>query len=483
MVTTSVSIREQAKVALTFVDLRLTPRSEMSRSSWSDKDAVTQPLQRRFRTLAFITLVVSVFRFVPTLITGASAGEVHATPVSPHVVATAVRIERSSGTAKIVFDLSSAVDVQTFVLENPDRVVVETSEVDFRINPDVGRLKTGAGSLVKAFRFGTFDKGKSRVVIDLGAPARVQKTVVTPAAGADPSRMTLQIVKCDRASFHQSADMAAAQQVRPEAVPDADVADAGALPVIVIDPGHGGVDPGATGIGGVVEKQLVFDFGAALATKLRASGHFKVLMTRDDDVFVSLRDRMAVARDAKAALLVSIHADTVADGNSVTGATVYTTSERASDAEAARVAEKENKADQQAGVEPAPDTTEVSDILFDLTRKETRVFSHSFQHTLAGYWQKVARLNKNPERSAGFMVLKAPDVPSVLLELGYLSSDKDVAALISPEWRDRATDAVAASIGSFFADRHLPPRTIGAQLDLPAADGDRTAVVSLRPHL
>ena len=202
--------------------------------------------------------------------------------------------------------------------------------------------------------------------------------------------------------------------------------------MVVIDPGHGGVDPGAAGVNGVIEKRSTFDFASALAEALSASGRYRVVMTRADDTFVSLGDRVKIARDAKAALFVSIHADTLREGADVTGATVYTASDRASDAEAARVAETENRADEAAGLESAPGRDAMSsDILFDLTRRETRTFSHAFQRTLAGYWQKIARLNKNPERSAGFRVLQAPDVPSVLLELGYLSSEKDVAALTS----------------------------------------------------
>ena len=168
-------------------------------------------------------------------------------------------------------------------------------------------------------------------------------------------------------------------------------------PVIVLDPGHGGIDPGAKGIGGAVEKRIVFDFTAALADKLRASGRYRIVLTRDDDSFVSLGDRVKIARDAKASLLVSLHADTLSNSADVAGATVYTVSDRASDAEAARVADTENKADEVAGLEATQDATDVTDILFDLTRRETRTFSHAYQHTLAGYWQKISHLNKNPE--------------------------------------------------------------------------------------
>ena len=141
-------------------------------------------------------------------------------------------------------------------------------------------------------------------------------------------------------------------------------------------------------------------------------------MTRSDDVFVPLVGRVQIARDAKAALMVSIHADTLPETSDVSGATVYTVSDKASDAYAAKVAAKENAADAAAGGEGQGDTADVNDILFDLTRQETRAYSHVFARTLVNYWKVAGRLNKNPQRAAGFVVLKAPDVPSVLLELG-----------------------------------------------------------------
>ena len=231
------------------------------------------------------------------------------------------------------------------------------------------------------------------------------------------------------------------------------MAEAGAPPVVVIDPGHGGIDPGASGPSGVVEKDVVLGFATLLADKLQATGRYTVVMTRRDDTFVSLGDRVRAARDRGAALFVSVHADTLSANAGVTGATVYTASDRASDAEAARVAETENRADAAAGLEAAPETPGVNDILFDLTRRETRTYAHVFQRTLTGYWRKIAQLNKNPERSAGFVVLKAPDVPSVLLELGYLSSDKDVQNLTSAAWRDTATGSVVKAVDAFFAPR------------------------------
>ncbi len=222
----------------------------------------------------------------------------------------------------------------------------------------------------------------------------------------------------------------------------------------MLDPGHGGLDTGAIGGPGIVEKQIVFDFAMELAAKLEAGGRYKIVMTRTSDVFVPLGERVRMARDSNAALFVSIHADDLIDaGASVSGATVYTASDRASDAEAARVAESENQADAVGGVDRKDDPSDVSDILLDLTRRETRAYSNVFARTLVNYWKVASRLNKNPHRSAGFVVLKAPDVPSVLIELGYLSNPKDASELLSAEWRAKAIGSVIASIDAFFAQR------------------------------
>ncbi|MDX7952014.1 N-acetylmuramoyl-L-alanine amidase [Lichenihabitans sp. Uapishka_5] len=397
-------------------------------------------------------------------------------------MAVAARLDRTVQGARLTFDLSRAVAAKAFVLENPDRVVIEAPPINFQLDPALGAVK--GGGLVKAFRFGSYAADRSRIVIDLAGPAEVQTVATTNIAGREAARLSIQLGRTDRASFHQAALQGAAAQNRDDAAaaPVPRAAEGG-KPVVMIDPGHGGIDPGASGIGGVVEKDITFAFAQALAAKLTGTGRYTVLLTRSSDTFVSLPERVRITRDAHAALFVSIHADTVAEGEGVSGATVYTASDRATDAEAARVAAKENKVDLEAGVEPAPDTGDVNDILFDLTRRETRTFSHVFQRTLAGYWQKVAHLNKNPERAAGFWVLKAPDVPSVLLELGYLSSPTDVAALTAPQWRDKAVGAVAASIGSFFDARgHDPQGGAMAQAALPG-DPDRTATVILRPHL
>ena len=387
---------------------------------------------------------------------------------SPAKPATSVPVAVAAGTAvangvtRLTVDLSAAVPVETALAEGPDRLVIDLPEVNFQVDPAVGR--GGATGAIKGFRFGLVAPGRSRIVVDLGGPVALRRAEVASIAGGAASRLVVEVAPTDRASFH-----AVARRPRPDSPPppSAPPAAGDPRPVVVIDPGHGGVDPGAIGLFGGVEKDVALQFAAALAAKLSAGDRYRVVMTRRDDSFVSLGDRVRIARDAEAALFISVHADSLAAA-SVAGATVYTASDRASDAEAERVAATENQADAAAGLDEVPRSADVSDILFDLARRETRTYAHQFQRTLLGYWAKTARLNRNPERSAGFKVLQAPDVPSVLLELGYLSSGQDARTLASPDWRARTADGVAAAVDAFFAGRAASPAPAGASGPGPA---------------
>jgi len=382
--------------------------------------------------------------------------------------ANAVRIERTGDRTKLIFGLSTSVESTTFVLADPDRVIVDLPQTAFLLDPESGKpahgphRKTG---LIAAFRFGQLAPGKSRIVIDLRAPARVLRAACEKSDDDGHTSLVIELAKTDRADFRAAVQIARMQlgalaQTKKDEKPQ----PASVKPVVMIDPGHGGIDRGAM-VKGLVEKDLVFDFAKAVAAKLETDGRFKVVMTRDDDSFVTLSERVRMARDSNAALLVSIHADTLSDASDVSGATVYTVSDRASDAEAARVAQKENQADAAAGLDKTEDASDVSDILFDLTRRETRAYSHFFAHTLTNYWRVAGRLNKNPQRSAGFRVLKAPDVPSVLLELGYLSNKTDGQALSSEQWRDKASSQVAEAIEAFFSARESATTVIKTDPD------------------
>jgi N-acetylmuramoyl-L-alanine amidase len=222
----------------------------------------------------------------------------------------------------------------------------------------------------------------------------------------------------------------------------------------VIDPGHGGIDNGTKAASGEMEKTIVLEFSLMLRDKIEKIGKYRVAMTRTDDSFIALDERVQFARARQASLFLSIHADALARGDGdAQGATVYTLSERPSDARAARLAELENRADAIAGIDLSAEPEDVAGILIDLARRETKTFSLQFAQSVVGELRKAARVHQNPMRSAGFVVLKAPDVPSALVELGYVSNKADLKSMTSAQWRDRTADSIVQAIDSFFAKR------------------------------
>jgi N-acetylmuramoyl-L-alanine amidase len=382
---------------------------------------------------------------------GARAWAVDAgAPAGGPVIAAAVAVESAGPKTRFKITLSKAVSAQTSLMERPDRVIVDLPEVAFHLPEDTGRKKEG---LVASYRYGLFAPGRSRLVMELAQPAVVSSVTVDPNAPGGAAVLTIELTKADRDDFHKVAleSAAAAAKVAPK--PSLVLESRDTRPLIVIDPGHGGIDPGAAASGGVVEKDLVLSFGQKLKKKLEESGRYRIRMTRDQDVFISLGDRVRAARDLRADLFISIHADSISGGQDVRGLTVYTGAERASDLDSARLADRENRADAVAGVESKDMADDVSDILQELTLRETRSFSHHFADRLVGEFDAVARLNKNPRREARFQVLRAPDVPSVLVELGYLSSKQDLDLLMSDEWRNKMVSAMAVAVNRFLAAR------------------------------
>jgi len=369
-------------------------------------------------------------------------------------VASDARIAGDGTFTRFVVDLDKNIDIRAFTLANPYRVVIDMPQVTFQLPRKAG--VTGRG-LIKAFRFGLVMQGGSRMVIDLARPARIDKAFVLEAANEQPSRLVLELAATDREAFLRTT----ALNNRPPEAPLRPVERAAAKPdssdprpLIVIDPGHGGIDNGTRAPSGESEKMLVLDFALALRDKIEKTGKFRVLMTRSDDTFIPLSERVQVARSNRASLFISIHADAlVRRDSSAQGVTVFTVSERASDAAAARLAEAENRADAIAGLDLSTEPPDVADILIDLARRETKTFSVQFARALIAQMRGAAKLHQNPLKSAGFRVLKAPDVPSVLVELGFVTNKEDVKALTSETWRGRATDAVVQAINTFFKTR------------------------------
>jgi N-acetylmuramoyl-L-alanine amidase len=375
-------------------------------------------------------------------------------------VATDARLGGDDTQTRFVLDLSRKVDLHVFTLADPYRVVVDIPQVTFRLPPKTG--ETGRG-LIKAFRFGLVMPGGSRIVFDAVKPVRVDKAfVVDPADGA-PARLVLDLVATDRESFLRkiALDQRFAHAQAPPAR-EQQSSSGDARPLIVLDPGHGGIDTGTKGPNGQMEKDIVLDFTKRLREKIETAGKYRVLLTRSDDTFVPLAERVRFAREAGAALFISIHADSLPHREGDTqGATIYTLSETATDPAAARLAEQENRADVIAGVDLKDQPDDVAGILIDLAQRETKTFSVQFASKLVGIMKQTTRLHKDPLKSAGFRVLRAPDVPSVLVELGYVSNKEDLQSLSSDSWRDRTANAMASAIDGYFS-AHLAGARAGA---------------------
>ncbi len=376
-----------------------------------------------------------------------------APPGEAFPVATDARLGGDEKQTRLIVDLNRKVDLRAFTLADPYRVVIDLPQVSFQFPPKTGERGRG---LVKAFRFGLVMAGGSRIVLDVGAPVRVEKAFVLDAVDGQPARLVLDLAAIDRAAFMRAVAIDNRLQREVARKPDPPPQNTGdPRPIVVVDPGHGGIDTGTRARGGgVAEKTLVLDFALTLRDKIEKTGKYRVVMTRTDDTFVPLADRVRLARSRGAQLFISIHCDALARGDGeAEGATVYTVSEKASDAEAARLAEAENRADVIAGMDLSAEPDDIADILIDLAQRETKTFSAQFARDLIAELKSAARLHKNPLKSAGFKVLKAPDVPSVLIELGYVSNSQDLKQLVSDSWRSRASDAIVQAIQTFFTPR------------------------------
>jgi len=386
------------------------------------------------------------------LVAGAGGGIADSASATELPVATDARLGGDEARTRFVLDLTKRVEVSAFTLADPYRIVVDLPQVLFQLPAKVGDAGRG---LVKAFRFGLVMQGGSRIVLDATAPVRIEKAFVVDAVDSQPARLVLDLVAIDRDSFLRNIALEnRPRRSEPSVKTDHDAKDADPRPLIVLDPGHGGLDSGTVAPTGDTEKTIVLEFAQQLRDKLEKSGKYRVAMTRTDDRFVPLADRVQLARSRQAALFLSIHADALPHRDSeARGASIYTLSETASDAEAARLAEAENRADVIAGVDLSAEPNDVADILIDLAQRETKAFSANFAHALAKELKATSRLHKHPLKSAGFRVLKAPDVPSALIELGYVSSSQDLKYLLSDAWRSRATDSIAQAITTFFATR------------------------------
>jgi N-acetylmuramoyl-L-alanine amidase len=362
------------------------------------------------------------------------------------------RIGEHEDRTRFVIELSDPVNLRTFTLTNPDRVVVDMPEVSWRLGAPP--RPSGFGS-VKSYRYGVFRKGNSRMVIDLSRPVTVSEALVIPPSSGFGYRVVIDLFPTDRSKFNTNSGWPADLKARET---DAERLNAlvaeGAKPsgrkVIVIDPGHGGIDSGTNGVNGLLEKDLVLAEGLKLAKVLKAAG-YAVHMTRDSDVFIPLPERVAIGRKLRADLMISLHADSNPDPE-VNGLSVYTLNDGRSDREAAALAKRENQSDIIAGVDLSNANSPVAPILIDLAQRDTINRSSRFAETALGQLKSATDiLARSPHRAASLAVLVAPDVPAVLIELGYLSNRSDAAQMSTEAWRSRVAQAISSAVDRHFA--------------------------------
>lgn len=405
-----------------------------------------QPWARKMY-LVYRTLLLSFLLVLP--VSAAIA------PAAAKPAVDSVRVGEYATKTRFVVDLSQSVPFKIFTLADPYRVVVDLPEVVWHLKPE----EVSDGKRVTGYRFGLFQAGQSRIVIDTAKPVRVAKAFMLEPTGRRGHRLVIDLADENREAFMralQSPGAAPGQEsAREDRAVEQDVAPVpprkpNELPMIAIDPGHGGVDPGARGVSGTWEKDLTLLQARELRRQLLQHGRYRVVMTRNSDVFVRLRERIAIAQRAGADIFISLHADSIANG-SVRGGAVYTLSEQASDREAAALAAKENKADIIAGIDLNDQSRTVAKILIDLRQRLTKNESVTFAKALVNQLDDSMRLLRNNHRFAGFAVLKAPDIPSVLIELGYLSNRIDERLLRRSRHRTKVASAIVKAIDGYFA--------------------------------
>ncbi|KPD13865.1 N-acetylmuramoyl-L-alanine amidase [Phaeobacter sp. 11ANDIMAR09] len=352
------------------------------------------------------------------------------------------RISDAGGGAKIQLGLSQGVPYRLFTLDKPPRLVVDFQEVDWSgLDPEAFLN----GETVSSVQFGTYVPGWSRMVLALSGPMAVAaaELEIDPVTAAGVLEVALQ--PSSAAEFAKASG--APQDARwdlpsPQALETIPQRDENAPLLVVLDPGHGGIDPGAKAAGGIVEKDLMLQFALELGETLVRSGQFEVQVTRDGDYFVSLERRTALAHQAGADLFISLHADSLTQGHAH-GTTVYTLSQEASDVASASLAERHDRADLLSGTDLSHTDDLVAGVMLDLARQETQPRSEALARALvSGLKAQAGPVNRKPLRSAGFSVLKSADIPSVLVEIGFMSSARDLANLQNPEWRRQTATAM-----------------------------------------
>lgn len=388
---------------------------------------------------------------------------------------TDLRLFQVGSETRIVLDATEAVPYRAFMLNNPMRLVIDLPLMEWNAPMNKGDRKRR----IKSYRQSVFQQDTRRVVFDLNTPVVISKHARLPPNGTRQWQYSFDLKPSSAIQFQtvisrvvtgggasenatygtrdEKPVIAAPKMPLNDTIPAVETAPVLTAtkpkkkPLIVIDAGHGGVDPGALAANGVYEKNITLNTAKRLRDALLATGRYRVHLTRDRDIYIKLPQRVAIARSKGADMFISLHADTIMRPG-VQGSSVYTLSDTASDAETAKLAERENAVDSLVNVDVGDVDQDVADILIDLVTRDTMNQSKVLAQTVVSTFHKhgVRTLPERPHRSAGFAVLKAPDVPSVLIEMGYLSNRSEANLLITPKHQQKIATAVVAVVDRFF---------------------------------
>ena len=376
---------------------------------------------------------------------------------------TNMRIGQQVGSVRIVFEANKAFDYKAFLLTDPKRLVVDVYDMEIK-----NTLQSDKNNIISQTRVGKLDAKNKRVVFDLLKPVFIKKAFTLKPQSNMKWRFVIDVALCSERDFKakvgskhafssqsdQNVKTASADKEKSWFFNDEDTPRKARKKVIVLDPGHGGKDPGAIGAyGKTYEKNITLAMGKELKAILEKKG-YKVYLTRSTDIFIPLRQRVRIAQRYKADLFMSIHADSALNRNAK-GLSVYTLSEKASDKEAAALAERENKVDIIGGVDFSENSKEINDILISLSQTDSRNKSSKFATYMVNEMSKTVKLVNNTHRFAGFAVLKAPDIPSVLLEMGYLSNRNEEKLLKQSSYRKKLATSASKAIDRYFNDPEI----------------------------
>ena len=392
-------------------------------------------------------IIFSVFLFVWSLLISTFS---YADEIS------SLRIGQGIGTVRIVLESDSEFEYKAFLLSSPSRLVVDTYGID--VSPKIENQIT-KNNIIASGRIGTIESNGRRIVFDLAKPAIIKKAFVLKPQSNFGWRFVIDMSVATEREFNKKVGTSYAftstdspksyvSRSSSKSSNKAKSKESGKK-IIVLDPGHGGKDPGAIGYSGMYEKNITLAMGKELKKMLEDTGRYKVYLTRSTDIFIPLRDRVKISRKHKADLFISLHADSTKN-RSAKGLSVYTLSEKASDKEAEALAERENKADVIDGLNLVEHSKEVSDILINLAQRETMNRSSEFATFMVQEMRSAAKLVNDTHRFAGFAVLKAPDVPSVLLEMGYLSNRTEERLLKQQSYRRKLAKATTRAVNRYF---------------------------------